>query len=99
MTGAGRKAVNGIYLVDEEEEDMYVTANGDYTLYCWKETWHIAATYDLSNSLYQCASNNEEKVPSRGWTSVGADRPVPTCVWKAAAKDNGERIEGEREET
>eukprot|EP00544_Gedaniella_sp_CCMP2646_P009403 CAMPEP_0202481714 /NCGR_PEP_ID=MMETSP1361-20130828/1189_1 /ASSEMBLY_ACC=CAM_ASM_000849 /TAXON_ID=210615 /ORGANISM="Staurosira complex sp., Strain CCMP2646" /LENGTH=450 /DNA_ID=CAMNT_0049109273 /DNA_START=72 /DNA_END=1424 /DNA_ORIENTATION=- len=95
VTGAGKKAVNGIYMLNEEE-DMFVTSDGDYTLYCWNETWHIAATCDLSHSLYQCASNQEEKVPCSGWKSLGAERPVPTCVWKGAQdeKSGGEREEG-----
>jgi hypothetical protein len=94
VTGAGKMTVNGIYVLNEEE-DMYVTSDGDYTLYCWNETWHIAATCDLSHSLYQCASNQEEKVPCSGWKSVGAERPVPTCVWKGA---QDEKSGGEREE-
>jgi hypothetical protein len=88
VSGASMEAVNGVYIKirdqqQEEEETMYVTSSGDYALYWWNKTWHIAATCDLSNSLYQCIAS-QEQVPSSGWKSVGADTPAPTCTWKAA---------------
>jgi len=83
VEGAGMDSVNGVYYreLDEEEvheEVMYVY--GNMTLYCWNDTWHIAPTCDLSNSLYQCSASGT-LVPTNKWQSVGGTSPAPRCTW------------------
>ena len=95
VKGAGMESVNGIYYRnptndDEEDDDdeeyvMYVNSSGSVTLHCWNGTWHVAASCDLSNSLYQCEGKGVLLPPSVGWQSVGAPEPAPICTWMPPA--------------
>lgn len=91
VRGAGLDAVNTVFIRDYSEQDMFLTECDTYTLYCWNGMWHIAASCDLSNSLYQCLTDEsfggvtiQEQVPSHGWQCVGAPDPAPECTWIAA---------------
>lgn len=107
VQGAAMEAVNGIYLRDleqDDDEDMYVTSCGTMTLYSWSGMWHIAATCDLSNSLYQCSAarspnvprdQRPPKVPSHGWQPVGAVAPAPRCTWMPPVIEEAEAASNE----
>ena len=88
VQGAGNPEVNGVYYRrhEEDEEPLYIKCDDptEFGLHMWNNTWHIAASHDLSHSHYTCAAaaDNDKIVPSCGWQSTAsASDPPPQCTW------------------
>ena len=84
VSNAGNNDVNGVYRKKKHaspDEPIYSKQSerqgGEYGLYYWSNSWHLAPAADLSNVCYSCKGDLEH-VPRRGWeSSSNGQEPGP----------------------